>query len=76
MGVILCVEIFLIVNTVKITKTSCILSHLNLQLNLVDSKSSGPRQILRNTEASKLTNYEHPCLPTENMLSCKKYVKR
>ena len=23
----------------------------------------------------ELTNYEHPCLPTENMLSCKKYVK-
>jgi len=24
---------------------------------------------------NELKNYEHPCLPTENMLSCKKYVK-
>ena len=24
----------------------------------------------------ELMDYEHPCLPTENLLNCKKYVKR
>ena len=45
-----------------------------IQLNLVDSKSSGPRKILRNTEASdkRITNI-HVYLPKN--FSCKKYVE-
>jgi len=58
-----------------------------IQLNLFDSKSSGPRKILRNTEASdkRITNI-HVYLPknilvVKSMLkpiffSYKKYVKR
>jgi len=42
----------------------CVIVMSSIQLNLVDSKSSGPRKILRNTEASdkRITNI-HVYLP-------------
>jgi len=50
-------------------------NQMQVQLNLVDSKSSGPRKILRNTEASdkQITNI-HVYL-SEKYFSCKKYVE-
>jgi len=50
----------------------CILK-FPIQLNLVDSKSSGPRKILRNTEASdkRITNM----FTYRKNFSCKKYVE-
>ena len=46
-----------------------------IQLNLVDSKSSGPRKILRNTEASDKRIMNIHVYLSEKYFSCKKYVE-